>query len=116
MLATDGLGETHWFSSLEGWEGVTDVSFEFGSIADGQGMATATMRVTDSSGTVYTKSLSYYKDYDFAGDPRDGGCVVFIRGSAADYGIGTGSQLTAVSDAQQYQDDVDAIFGNGEWA
>ena len=116
MLATDGLGETFWFSSLEGWEGVTGVSFEFGSIANGQGMATATMRVTDSAGAVHSRSLSYYKDYDFAGDPRDGGCVVFIKGTAADWGIGGGSDVAAVDGAQQYQDGVDAVFGSGEWA
>ncbi len=134
MMATDGLGDTFWFSVLEGWEGIASASFEFGSIDTNQGMATAQLRVVDTNGGVHTKALSYYKDYDFAGDPRDGGVVVFLKGSAADYGFDLSAnddtfsaegemsveaqqlELLAAGNGAQYREGVDAVFGSGDWA
>jgi len=134
MLATDGDGDTFWFSMVEGWEGVESVQFTFDSIpaansSDNSGLAGATLTVNGQ-----TRRLSYFTHYDFAGDPRDGGVVVFLKGSAADFGFQLASggadasgegemageadelEMLAAGDAGQYQQGVDAVFGSGDWA
>jgi hypothetical protein len=127
MLASDGQGDTFWFSIMDGWEGVKSVEFAFDSIANTNGMAKATLTVTDMAGQTHTKSLSYYKDYDFAGDPREGGCVIFLKGTAADMGFdlsAAGDTLDAEGEMAdemlladgQYEEGVDAVFAGGDWA
>ena len=88
MLGSNGDGDTYWFSVLQGWDGIKSVSFEFTDPTKPEGMASALLTVTSTNGQVYTKTLSYFKDYDFAGDPRTvDGCVIFLKGSAADYRV-----------------------------
>lgn len=138
LLAGDGMGDTFWWSMMEGWEGVTGMEFQFTSVPgvndpDNSGLATAKLRVRDSQGTWQDwKDVNYYTHYDFAGDPRTGGCVIFLKGSAADMGFDLSSndggaegeapmeaaelELLAAGDGAQYRQGVDAVFGSGDWA
>ena len=135
MLGTDGKGgDTYWFSVLQGWDGIESVSFEFSNPTTPEGMASALLTVKGTNGQTYQKTLQYFKDYDFAGDPRTDGCVIFLKGSAADYGfnfeVAYGDaegedampmeaeqlELLAVGGAAQYAQGVDAVFGNDDWA
>ncbi|MFW6171670.1 MAG: tandem-95 repeat protein, partial [Planctomycetota bacterium] len=134
MLATDGQGDTFWFSVMKGWEGVKSVSFEFDDISTSEGLATGQLTVTDTNDVEHTRSLSYYQHYDFSGDPSDGGCVIFLQGSAADLGFDLSAnepsaqaegemplededlELLAAGDSAGYQEAVDAVFSEGNWA
>ncbi|MGM0486139.1 MAG: Ig-like domain-containing protein, partial [Planctomycetota bacterium] len=134
MLATDGEGDTFWFSIVKNWEGVKSASFEFDDIATSEGLATGQLTITDTNDVEHTRSLSYYEHYDFSGDPQDGGVVVFLKGSAADLGFDLSAhdpsaqaegemlvedddlELLATSDSAGYQEAVDAVFSEGNWA
>ncbi len=130
MLGTDGDGETYWFAVQQGWEGVESISFDFANHMTPEGMATAMLTVVGTNGQTYQKSLSYFRDYDFAGDPRVDGCVVFLKGSAADFGFdlaahdgegeamseGDTIEMLAAADSGRYAEGVDAVFGAGDWA
>ncbi len=133
MLGTDGDGDTYWFSVLQGWDGIESVTFEFADSTVPEGMVSGLLTVTGTNGQTYQKTLSYFKDYDFAGDPRNNGCVIFLKGSAADFGFdmlasndGEGEQVTPIEtqqlemlaggDAAQYAQGVDAVFGSDDWA
>ncbi len=132
MLGSDGDGETYWFSVLQGWDGIESVSFEFADPTKPEGMASALLTVKGTNGQTYQKTLSYFKDYDFAGDPRADGCVIFLKGSAADFGFnlayhdGEGEgpmsldaeqlELVAAGDGTQYARGVDVVFGSDDWA
>jgi hypothetical protein len=134
MLATDGQGDTFWYAAIEGWEGVESLEFAFESIpapgsTDNSGLARATLTVNGQ-----TRTINYYTHFDFAGDPRDGGVVVFLKGTAEELGFDLSYangqmgaegemsieaqdlELLAAAQAGQYRDGVDAVFGNGDWA
>ncbi len=107
---SNALGQEHWFSFLDGWNGFTKA--EASVSADGR---LATIRVTRADGQVFTLN-----NVNIESDPRvrlmgrlgDGVVLRFEGGPAAFTGGATPAALNGEGEAN-YQQAVDDVFSQG---